>query len=292
MAVEQQALEKALNTLKKAGQLSGLEGEENRALLLANPHNIEKLEEIAKVLDILQRAKILSSIQGQANYIRVMQNLAHIDQILEGLRIFDANEWLSSSIAQNNFDFIMAHKEHAQSLAAGVVALYKAEILEEYEAILLANPEYAGDLAHAIVMLHRAGLLTGEQGQLNLALLIKNKNEAECVARALYWLGRSIFLIQPHFDTFFRYPEFLKEIADEVERACLDATGQGLTETVFAAIIDSKKMQREERERAIFTALMPPVEIVVEQGFFKVISPTEPALPVTPLVTLVCEYGR
>ena len=80
-------------------------------------------------------------------------------------------------------------------------------------------------------------------------------------------------------------------IAQEIEILAISGLVGGVN-AGFAGIIDNKRVKREARERAIFAALIPPVEAVVAQGFFKPVPPTTPTLPVVPLVSLVCEYLR
>ncbi|WP_019216638.1 hypothetical protein [Legionella tunisiensis] len=243
---------------------------------------------------------MLANSQGQANYKRLMQNLDHVKEIAGGIAALEHARLLRDPQGQFYFELLIQHKEHASSLAAGIVTLTNEKLIKEYYALLVAHPEHAKDLASAIVPLHRAGLLKGEQGAANLALLIKHKEKAEVVARALYWLqieeywsdGVELrFLIQANFDALFRYPEFLEEIAQEVEDLAISGLVGGVRGG-FVGIIDSKRVKREQREQAIFAALMPPVETVVAQGFFKPMLSTTPALPVAPLVGLVCEYLR
>lgn len=297
MAVQQQLLQKALNALKKAGQLSGSEGVKNQALLLENQKDIEKLEGIANVLDVLGRARMLTNFQGKANYLSLMQNLDHVGAIAEGMAALEHARLLRGPQGQFYFDLLIQHKKYASSLAAGIVALKRAKLIEEYYPVLVAHPEHAKDLASAIDTLHAAGLLKGEQGIANLALLTKHKEKAEVIAQALYWLAIEDdwlvgdVLTQANFNALFRYPEFLEEITQELENLAISGVVGGIN-AGFAGIIDNKRVKREERERAIFAALIPPVETVVAQGFFKPVPPTTPTLPVVPLVSLVCEYLR
>lgn len=300
MAVQQQLVQKALNALKKAGQLSGSEGVKNQAILLENQKDIEKLEGIANALEVLERARMLNNFQGKANYLCLMQNLDHVGSIAEGMAALEHARLLRGSQGQFYFDLLIQHKKYASSLAAGIVALTSAKLVKEYYTVLVARPEHAKDLASAIVTLHRAGLLKGEHGIVNLALLTKHKAKAEVIARALYWLqveedwlvgGEPRLLTQANFNALFLYPEFLEEIAQEIENLAISGLVGGV-KAGFAGIIDNKRVQREARERAIFAALIPPVETVVAQGFFKPVAPATPNLPVVPLVSLVCEYLR
>lgn len=294
MAVQQQLVQKALSALKKAKLLSGPDGAKNQALLLENQKELGKLQGITSVLGILERARILD----QANYTRVMQNLDHIEEIAEGMAVLEHARLLRSPQGQFHFDLLIQHKEHALSLANGIVTLTTAKLIKEYYAVLVAHPEHAKDLASAIVILDRVGLLKGEQGAANLALLIKHKEKAEVVARALHWLRDEMhwagdversFLTQDTFNALFSYPEFLEEIADEVETIAISGLVGGVG-AGFAGIIDNKRVQRQQREQTIFAALMPPVETVVAHGLFKLASPTKPTMPVAPVIGLVCEY--
>lgn len=237
---------------------------------------------------------MLTNFQGKANYLCLMQNLDHVGSIAGGMAALEHARLLRGPQGKFYFDLLIQHKKYASSLAAGIVALTRAKLIKEYYTVLVAHPEQAKDLASAIVTLHRAGLLQGEQGIANLALLTKHNEKAEVIARALYWLqveedwlvdGEPQLLTQANFNALFRYPEFLEEIAQEIENLAISGLAGGV-KAGFAGIIDNKRVKREERERAILAALIPPVEAMVTQGFFKPVPPTTPNLPVAPLVSL------
>lgn len=203
---------------------------ENRDFIASHP---AQADELASLLIALHKVNLFNS----ENRIRITQNVLYIKDIVKGLGIesndsFITHPWYEELITQENFEFIVQHKQYAGEIAAALRLLHENSgytefvsdeinlLTSENKALMSQYAQHASHIASALVTLSKLKILTPE----NHALIAQYAADMSGIASILNQLyvtrtefGGNIHLITQNLGLIFQSGQSSKAVASIIK---------------------------------------------------------------------------